>query len=303
MFARWNRDFSLICVCVVRGREGSFTVRYFLYSTPCTFILHCIDQLIKMKIRKWRKEGGKYFFANNAQLCSQLFYLCIERVCVCVCVCACACVRVCVCVCVCAYSGTHTLFISGKWGIQKQWGYPQIQKLLVKQSRGSMHAVVCPVVLLVCCIVSPVTGRKSCVLCNCVCTHVWCTCCNVSGDIVWIHTVKVGYNSCPQFRCQISDSPKTTSYVYVCVCVCVYVCACGGERAILISWIKNYFSLSSQCQCDKKCIHYQRYKSANPKWFTVIWMYGRQKDKTVTHNLIFQWVWTFKSVEGTRLRT
>ena len=38
--------------------------------------------------------------------------------------------------------------------------------------------------------------------------------------------MKVGYNSGPQFRCQISDSPKTTSYVYVCVCVCVRVCVC-----------------------------------------------------------------------------
>ena len=66
-----------------------------------------------------------------------------------------------VCVCIGGFSGTHTLFISGKWGIQKQWGYPQIQKSLVKQSRGSMHAIGCPLALLESSIFSPVTGRKS----------------------------------------------------------------------------------------------------------------------------------------------
>ena len=76
--------------------------------------------------------------------------------------------NVCVCVCVCigGFSGTHTHFISGKWGIQKQWGYPQIQKSLVKQSRGSMHAIGCPLALLESSIFSPVTGRKSYLLCN-----------------------------------------------------------------------------------------------------------------------------------------
>ena len=75
-----------------------------------------------------------------------------------------------VCVCVCVYmkgfSGTHTQIISGKWGIQKQWGYPQIQKSLVKQSRGSMHAIGCPLALLESSIFPPVTGRKSYLLCN-----------------------------------------------------------------------------------------------------------------------------------------
>ena len=153
---------------------------------------------------------------------------------VCVCVCVRACVRVfvraCVCVCVCigGFSGTHTLFISGKWGIQKQWAYPQIEKSLVKQSRGSLHAIGCPLALLESSIFSPVTGRKSYLLCNFFFTHFWSTYCSVSRDIVWIHTMKVGYNSFPQFRCQISDSPKTTSYVYVCVCVsvCVWVSIC-----------------------------------------------------------------------------
>ena len=78
---------------------------------------------------------------------------------VCVCVCVYVCVRVCV--CIGGFSGTHTLFISGKWGIQKQWGYPQIQKSLVKQYRGSMHAIGCPLALLESSMFSPVTG--SCV--------------------------------------------------------------------------------------------------------------------------------------------
>ena len=72
----------------------------------------------------------------------------------------CVCVCVCECVCIGGFSGTHTLFISGKWGIQKQWGYPQIKKSLVKQSRGSMHAIGCPPALLESSIFSPVTGRK-----------------------------------------------------------------------------------------------------------------------------------------------
>ena len=76
------------------------------------------------------------------------------------------CVCVCVCVCIGGFSGTHTLFISGMWGIQKQWGYPQIQKSLVKQSRGSMHAIGCPLALLESSIFPPVTGRKSYLLCN-----------------------------------------------------------------------------------------------------------------------------------------
>ena len=94
-------------------------------------------------------------------------------VCVCVCVCVCMCMYVCVCVCIGGFSGTHTLFISGKWGIQKQWGYPQIQISLVKQSRGSMHAIGCPLALLESSIISPVTGRKSYLLCNFF-LHIFC---------------------------------------------------------------------------------------------------------------------------------
>ena len=78
------------------------------------------------------------------------------------CVCVCVCVRV----CIGGFSGTHTQIISGKWGIQKQWGYPQIQKSLVKQTRGSMHAIGCPLALLESSIFPPVTGRKSYLLCN-----------------------------------------------------------------------------------------------------------------------------------------
>ena len=39
----------------------------------------------------------------------------------------------------------------------------------------------------------------------------------------------------PQFRCQISDSPKTTSYVYVCVCVCVCVCVMDAVMGKMLS--------------------------------------------------------------------
>ena len=102
----------------------------------------------------------------------------------CVCVCVCKCVYDCVRMYRGVFGDTHTLFISGKWGIQKQWGYPQIQKLLVKQSRGSMHAIGCPLALLESSIFSPVTGRKSYLLCNFFFTHFWSTYCNVSGDIV-----------------------------------------------------------------------------------------------------------------------
>ena len=67
----------------------------------------------------------------------------VDTVTVCVC-----CVCVCVCVCIGGYSGTHTQIISGKWGIQKQWGIsPESKKSLVKQSRGSMHAIGCPLAL------------------------------------------------------------------------------------------------------------------------------------------------------------
>ena len=111
---------------------------------------------------------------------------CCVWMCMCVYVCVSVIVFVCVCVCVCigGFSGTHTHFISGKWGIQKQWGYPQIQKSLVKQSRGSMHAIGCPLALLESSIFSPVTGRKSYLLCNFFFTNFWSTYCNVSGDIV-----------------------------------------------------------------------------------------------------------------------
>ena len=68
---------------------------------------------------------------------------------------------VCVCVCVCMGGGgcfrghTHKI-ISGKCGMLKKWGYPQI-----KQSRGSMHAIGCPLALLESSVFSPVPGRKS----------------------------------------------------------------------------------------------------------------------------------------------
>ena len=153
---------------------------------------------------------------------------------------ACVCVQwyvcVCVCVCVCAYvqcvcSWTHTLFISGKCGMQKQCGYPQMQKSLVKQCSGSMHAMIigCPLALLESSNVSPVTGRKSYGVVWVECTQIWYEhIAMFHGDIVWIHTVNVGYDSCPQFRCQLSACPKTTyirvSCVRACVCACMCVC-------------------------------------------------------------------------------
>ena len=65
-----------------------------------------------------------------------------------------------VCVCIGGFSGTHTQIVSG------EWGYPQIQKSLVKQSRGSMHAIGCPLALLESSIFPPVTGKISYLLCN-----------------------------------------------------------------------------------------------------------------------------------------
>ena len=76
---------------------------------------------------------------------------------------------VCVCVCVCArmyrgvFGDTHTHFISGKWGIFWEWGYPQFRKSLVIQSiyRGSTHGIGCPLRVLEHSILSPEPGEKS----------------------------------------------------------------------------------------------------------------------------------------------
>ena len=116
----------------------------------------------------------RLFFSVRREACwFDGVYVILNACCVHSCLCvwkyilgACIFVFVCVCVCVCVcvriggFSGTHTHFISGKWGIQKQWGYPQIQKSLVKQSRGSMHAIGCPLALLESSIFTPVTGRN-----------------------------------------------------------------------------------------------------------------------------------------------
>ena len=59
------------------------------------------------------------------------------------------------------FSGTHTHFISGKWGIFWEWGYPQFRKSLVIQSRGSTHGIGCPLRLLEHSILSPEPGEKS----------------------------------------------------------------------------------------------------------------------------------------------
>ena len=83
-------------------------------------------------------------YACTCMYVCMYMYMYIYNVCVfCVYVCT-MCVCVCVCVCV--------LFFS--------------QKSLVKQSRGSMHAIGCPLALLESSSFSPVTGRKSYLLCN-----------------------------------------------------------------------------------------------------------------------------------------
>ena len=50
--------------------------------------------------------------------------------------------------------------------------------------------------------------------------------------------MKVGYNSCPQFRCQISDSRKPP---HTCMCVCVCVCVLGVCVCV--------------CVCVRACVH------------------------------------------------
>ena len=146
--------------------------------------------------------------------------------CVCVCVRACVCVCVCVCVraCVCigGFSGTHTLFISGKWGIQKQWGYPQIQKSLVKQSRGSMHAIGCPLALLESSIFSPVTGRKSYLLCNFF-LHIFGLLIAMFLGTSYEYTPwKWGIIHVPSFAAKY-PIPRKPPHTCMCVCVCVCI--------------------------------------------------------------------------------
>ena len=152
-----------VCVCVCLERVC--VCAYLFISSACVHACLCVCVLARACVCMC------VYVCVCVCLC---VYVCVFM-CVRACVCVCMCVHVCVCVCVCAtcvcvciggFSGTHTLFISGKWGIQKQWGYPQIQKSLVKQSRGSMHAIGCPLVLLESSIFSPVTGRKSYLLCN-----------------------------------------------------------------------------------------------------------------------------------------
>ena len=127
---------------------------------------------------------------------------------------------VCVCVCIEGFSGTHTQIISGEWGIKKQWGYPQIQKSLVKQSRGSMHAIGCPLALLESSIFPPVTVENH--IC---CVTFFYTFLVYLLQCFWGHTHR---ESGVKFMSPVSlpniRFPKTTSYMYVCVCVCVCVC-------------------------------------------------------------------------------
>ena len=130
-----------------------------------------------------------------------------------------------VCVCIGRFSGTHTLFISGKWGIQKQWGYPQIQKSLVKQSRGSMHAIGCPLALLESSIFSPVTGRKSYLLCNFF-LHIFGLLIAMFLGTSYEYTPwKWGIIHVPSFAAKY-PIPRKPPHTCMCVCVCVCVCAC-----------------------------------------------------------------------------
>ena len=136
-------------------------------------------------------------------------------------------VYVCVCVCVCigGFSGTHTHFISGKWGIQKQWGYPQIQKSLVKQSRGSMHAIGCPLALLESSIFPPVTGRKSYLLCNFF-LHIFGLLIAMFLGTSYEYTPwKWGIIHVPSFAAKY-PIPRKPPHTCMCVCVCVCVCLC-----------------------------------------------------------------------------
>ena len=159
-----------------------------------------------------------------------------------VCVCVCVCVCMCVCVCVRMYSfffgDTHTLFISGKWGIQKQWGYPQIQKSLVKQSRGSMHAIGCPLALLESSIFSPVTGRKSYLLCNFF-LHIFGLLIAMFLGTSYEYTPwKWGIIHVPSFAAKY-PIPRKPPHTCKCVCVCVCVHLCGLARATLWEYLNN----------------------------------------------------------------
>ena len=152
---------------------------------------------------------------------------------VCLCMCSCKCMCMCVharlCVCVRMYRGvfgdTHTHFISGKWGIRKQWGYPQIQKSLVKQSRGSMHAIGCPLALLESSIFSPVTGRKSYLLCNFF-LHIFGLLIAMFLGTSYEYTPwKWGIIHVPSFAAKYLI-PRKPPYTCMCVCVCVRMCMC-----------------------------------------------------------------------------
>ena len=132
----------------------------------------------------------------------------------------CVCVCVCVCVCIGGFSGTHTQIISGKWGIQKQWGYPQIQKSLVKQSRGSMHAIGCPLALLESSIFPPVTGRKSYLLCNFF-KHFFV----YLMQCFWGHRMNTHRESGVKFMSPVSlPNLRFPENHLIRVCVCVHVC-------------------------------------------------------------------------------
>ena len=124
--------------------------------------------------------------------------------------------------CIGGFSGTHTLFISGKWGIQKQWGYPQIQKSLVKQSRGSMHAIGCPLALLESSIFSPVTGRKSYLLCNFF-LHIFGLLIAMFLGTSYEYTPwKWGIIHVPSFAAKY-PIPRKPPHTCMCACVCVCV--------------------------------------------------------------------------------
>ena len=135
----------------------------------------------------------------------------------------------CACVCIGGVSGTHTHFISGKWGIKKQWGYPQIQKSLVKQSRGSMHAIGCPLALLESSIFFPVSGKNSYLLCNFFLTVflVYLLQC------FWGHRMNTHRESGVKFMSPVSlpniRFPEN-HLIHVCVCVCArpHPCARHG---------------------------------------------------------------------------
>ena len=173
-------------------------------------------------------------------------------------------------------SATHTHFISGKWGIQNSGDIPRSKRRTVHRSRGNIHAIGCPLVLLVSSIFPQVTGAQS---------HICCVT-FLNTFLVRLITMFLGtsyeysllfvvYNSCPKFRCQISDSPKTTSYVYVCVCVCVCMCVCVCVCACVCDVCVHVSFYISKSMCPKNimldtlitlfCIHVM-YAANNTKW-------------------------------------